>query len=335
LRLGSRLTRPPVALGLLLGILLTASGCEDAPSILQPRANEAAEIRNLAIILLAICGAIFLIVQAWLIYNIVRYRRRSAEEPVQDHGDIRMELTWTVIPILIVIVIFILTVNYMDVLTNPPSNMEIDVTGRQWWWEISYPAADFSTANEFYVPIDETVRARLEAADVIHSFWMPQIGGKTDMIPGHTNQSTFTITQEGEYLGECGEFCGVQHAHMRFLIFAVDAAAFSQWVEQQQQPAAAAEGEQAQAGEALFLSAGCGGCHTVRGLEGAAGLAGPDLTHVAGRTSLAAVTLDNTPENLARWIDKPQAVKPGNLMPEVAVSVDEIQALVAYLEGLE
>ena len=174
----------------------------------------------------------------------------------------------------------------------------------------------------------------LTSADVIHSFWVPQIGGKTDLVPGHTNRTGFLAATPGVYLGECAEFCGLQHAHMRFDLVIESGAEFSTWVRRQQQPANDPTTEAAARGRDVFLSSPCVGCHTVRGTT-AAGVLAPDLTHVGSRLRLAAGTLENTPENLRRWLEDPQAVKPGNLMPTPALDSGQLDDLAAYLEGLE
>ncbi|GAB4246360.1 MAG: cytochrome c oxidase subunit II [Thermoleophilia bacterium] len=315
--------------------LVALSGCEEAPSVLQPAGEEAEQIKNLAWILLGIAVFIFLVVETWLITNIIRFSKpRDEKEVSQTHGDIRLELVYTIIPVMIVIVIFVFTVQTMDSLQAPGSDMHIKVTGKQWWWEIEYPEAGVITANEFYVPVETRTLAELHSSDVIHSFWMPEIGGKTDMVPGQTNQTMFTVTRPGRYLGQCSEFCGVQHAHMRFLMFAVSREEFSDWIAHQQQPAKEPTSEAARRGREEFVAAGCGGCHTIRGTE-AAGRLGPDLTHLAGRETLAAYTLTNTTENLREWIADPQEVKPGNLMPDLDLEPERLEAIVTYLEGLE
>jgi cytochrome c oxidase subunit 2 len=212
--------------------------------------------------------------------------------------------------------------------------LTIEVTGRQWWWQVRYLAADpaqsFTTANEIHIPVGEPVRLKLVAGDVIHSFWVPQLTGKTDLIPGQTNESWIEARQPGVYRGQCGEYCGVQHAHMGFLVIADTPADFARWRSHQlEAPPADAAGS---AGAALF-TARCGGCHTVRGTD-AAGVLGPDLSHLMTRRTLAAALLPNDGPSLGHWIADPQGLKPGNFMSVPPLTAKDLGDIHAYLNRL-
>ncbi|CDP52988.1 Cytochrome c oxidase polypeptide II [Devosia sp. DBB001] len=212
------------------------------------------------------------------------------------------------------------------------SELTIEVDARQWWWKLHYDtgvaATSFDTANEIHIPTSHPVRVKVTSADVIHSFWVPALGGKTDAIPGRINETWLQADKAGAYRGQCVEFCGAQHAMMALNLFADTPADFQRWAETQLSAATPSA-----SGEQQFL-ARCGGCHTVRGTL-AGGATGPDLTHLMGRTTIAAGTLENSPENLAGWIADPQAIKPGTRMPKVDLSADELQAIVSFLSGLK
>ncbi|MCL5943148.1 MAG: cytochrome c oxidase subunit II [Actinobacteria bacterium] len=315
-------------------LLAPASARAATASVLRPESPGAAEIRSLAFTVLLISAGIFLVVEGLLLVSIIRFRKRPEAEAPQVRGDRRLEIVWTAIPAVIVVVLFLLTVDTMKDLDLPGKNVTVGVTGHQWWWEVRYPGADAVTANEIHVPVGRTVQVALESADVIHSFWAPQIGGKTDLIPGHVNRTSFLATTPGTYAGACAEFCGLQHAGMRFWLVVEEPGEFSAWLKHQAEPAAEPKTPAAAAGKELLLSLPCAGCHSVRGTA-AQGTVGPDLTHLAGRLSLAAGTLPNTPQNLRRWLHDPQAVKPGNRMPTVPLTEEQLNQLTAYLEGLE
>lgn len=324
-----------LALALLLGVLAALLvGCAGSPSPLRPESPGANEVRNVTWILVGISLIIFLGVETTLLLAIFRFRNRPPDEARQTYGSRRIEVVWTAIPVVIVAGIFYLTVTTMDTPQLPGDALPLEATGRNWWWDFRYPQQDFASPNEIHVPVNRAVDVELTSGDVIHSFWLPQMGGKTDMVPGKTNRQSFTVTSPGVYQGICGEFCGLQHAHMRFLLVAESAEEFSAWVERQQQPAAEPASAEAQQGQELFLRLPCAGCHTIRGTD-AAGTAGPDLTHLAGRRTLAAGTLNMDPGELARWIRDPQGIKPGNMMPSTPLDEEEVAQLVEYLKGLE
>ena len=305
-----------------------------APTFLRPESTTAREINSLAIRLLVICALVFVVVEGLLIVSIIRFRKRREEDVRQIHGNTSIEVVWTLIPAVLIAIIFTFTVRTMNTLDLPGGDVPVQVTGHQWWWEVRYPQAGVTAANEVHVPAGRSVDVSLASADVIHSFWVPQLGGKTDAVPGHTNRVTFLAATPGLYQGQCAEFCGLQHAHMRFDLVVESPAEFSAWLAHQAEPAAKPSTAAAQRGEQVFLANPCAGCHAVRGTA-ALGAFGPDLTHLASRRMIAAGTIENTRENLDRWLRDPQAIKPGALMPTLPLGDADRAALVAYLEGLE
>lgn len=328
--------------------ITTLAGCEAANSapaaIFRPEAPGATAIHNLSLILLGMAAVVLVGVEVTLFLAILRFRNRPESSAVQTHGNLRLETGWTVATSLAVVVILVLTVKTMAEATAVPEEspllasafpgdtLMMRVVGHQWWWTFEYPGLDIVTANEVYVPVGKAIKVQLEADDVIHSFWAPRLGGKVDTIPGTTNYTSFLAAQPGVYQGLCAEFCGDQHAHMSFRIAAVPSAEFSAWVRAQQAVAAPPATEAERAGAQAFVES-CGSCHTVKGTE-ASGKLGPDLTHVASRTTLAGGTVENTPANLRAWLRDPQAVKRGNRMPGPDLDQATIEQLVAYLNTL-
>jgi cytochrome c oxidase subunit II len=218
-----------------------------------------------------------------------------------------------------------------------PAALTIDVSGQQWWWKATYqnqdPARQLTVANEIHIPVGEPVRVRLMSQDVIHSFWVPALAGKVELIPGHTNVTWLEANRPGVYVGQCTEFCGDQHAHMGFLVVAEAPADFRKWVDAQLQPAVAPDDKSLQQGEKEFVFH-CGMCHTVRGTR-AGGVVAPDLTHLMSRKMLAANTLANTPANLAGWIADPQSLKPGTKMPILYLSGQQLTDIQSYVKTLK
>jgi cytochrome c oxidase subunit II len=245
-------------------------------------------------------------------------------------------LLLSAVPLLVALVWTMVTLAAVAEPATPPG-MVIDVTGHEWWWEVRYDAAEpdqiFTTANEIHIPVNTRVRVRLHGADVIHSFWVPQLTGKTDTIPGQTNVSWLEARDAGRYLGQCTEYCGWQHAHMRLEVVAESRSDFERWRAQQLQPAPPPDTAAQTRGRDLVVYR-CGLCHKVRGTD-AGSAVGPDLTHLESRRTIAAGTLANQPGNLAAWIEDAQAIKPGNLMPNQGLSAQQLQDVVAYLESLK
>jgi cytochrome c oxidase subunit 2 len=219
-----------------------------------------------------------------------------------------------------------------------PGDLTIKVDGQQWWWQITYinsdPSRSFNTANEIHIPVGRNVRFQLEAGDVIHSFWVPSLAGKQDLIPGRSNELTIRADRPGVYRGQCAEFCGLQHSHMAVFVIAESPDDYAHWVDAQRQQAADSSDQEVQAGKAVFMSKPCAACHTIRGTT-ALGTTGPDLTHVGSRQTIAAGLFDTTRGSLAAWIADPQTLKPGNNMPMVPLSSDELRQVSAYLASLK
>ncbi|HEX6534532.1 MAG TPA: cytochrome c oxidase subunit II [Gemmatimonadaceae bacterium] len=270
-----------------------------------------------------------------------RRRRAAAEERELVHPG-GSGLAWVmvggiIVPAIVLTATFVFTVATLHANAAPwrPPAATIRVVGHQWWWEVHYvggsPAAEVVTANEIHVPVGEPVRLVLSSDDVIHSFWVPEIAGKMDLIPGKTNETWIAARDTGAYEGECGEYCGVQHSHMHLRLIAEPPDRFAAWLAAQRRPAAT--GTAPSAGAQAFFSAGCASCHTIRGTR-AGGRVGPDLTHLMSRRTIAGGTLENTRGNLAAWVTDAQGLKPGARMPTLAVQPDQFQQLLGYLETL-
>jgi cytochrome c oxidase subunit II len=315
-------------------------GCEGIQSALDPAGPQAALIARETWYLLALTGSVFTIVTAALLYGLLHRRRR---DPGVDAATEATLARWvggavavTVLVLLVNLVVDLRTQRALAGLSGPDA-LTIKVTGHQWWWEVEYehrePARRLATANEIHIPVGRPVLFQLRSTDVIHSFWVPALHGKRDMIPGYTSPFWLQADEAGVYRGECAEFCGHQHANMALLIVASPPQEFERWYDAQLEPAPDPAGERARAGQRVFLSKPCVGCHTVRGTP-AAGRVAPDLTHLASRQSIAAGTLANERANLGRWVLDPHGVKPGVRMPANDLTPDELESLLAYLEGL-
>ena len=268
----------------------------------------------------------------------IRSRRAQSDTVLQDPDD-RRSITLVLLAGAVVPAAVLFGMMLWSISINPPvsaqeNGLVVEVTGHQWWWEVHYPHENIITANEIHIPVGQTVTVRLTSADVNHSFWVPQLAPKLDLIPGQWNTMTLEAGKAGTYRGQCAEFCGVQHAHMAFLVIADPPEAFARWVAQEQQPAPDPTTKLAKQGQQVFLSSACVYCHTINGTA-ADGKVGPDLTHLASRTTIGAALLPNTPGNLAGWIINSQALKPGNKMPPMQLGPDQMQALLAYLATLE
>jgi cytochrome c oxidase subunit 2 len=281
--------------------------------------------------------AIFLVVQALLLIAVFRFRERDPEViPRQVRGSALLELIWTVLPAVILIFIAFPTVAaiFRTQAVPPKDALRVTVIGHQWWWEFRYPDLGIVTASDLHLPAGQPVSLEIAGADVIHSFWVPGLGGKRDAIPGSVTRIVLTADTPGEYYGQCAEFCGASHANMRHLAVVETPQAFAAWVAQQKLPALTPpDGSPASAGLQLYRAGTCIGCHAVGGVS--AGGVGPDLTHFGSRKTIAGGILPNTTENLARWLRNSPAVKPGSLMPEQKLSDSEVAALVAYLQSLK
>jgi cytochrome c oxidase subunit 2 len=300
----------------------------------SPVTSQGVAVTNLFWLELAISGLLLALVIGWLGLALLRFRAQpgDATEPPQVHGNRSLEVVWTVTPVLVLTVVFVLMIQTMRTVdAAEPGAQTLQVIGHQWWWEYQYPDLQVVTANELHVPIGSPLRVDLQSVDVIHSFHVPQVGYMRDAVPGKTNQMSATLVQLGTFLGACNQYCGLQHAWMRPIVISEPVDQFTAWAQQQRQSVAPSGSR----GEQVFLQNTCVSCHTIRGLA-AAGHVGPDLTHVGGRSTLGTGVVDNTPDNLRRWIQDVQSVKPGVLMPAFAnLTVDDLTALVDYLESLK
>jgi cytochrome c oxidase subunit 2 len=337
--------RPPwlriSALLIALLPLLAALGCtlqQYPQSTLHPQSEYAGWIQELLESLVFWVVVIFVVVEAALIVAVVRFRSRPGlPEPRPVHGHTPLEIAWTIAPALILAAVAVPTVaTIFKTQSRPPEGaLQVQVIGHQWWWEFRYPQLDVVTANELHVPEGRPVDLTLETADVIHSFWVPAMGGKRDVVPARKNRLWFTAAVADTFLGQCAELCGVSHANMRMKMMVLPPERFDAWVAAQRagpvEPDTAAA--EAARGKQVYMQAGCIACHTIRGVS--AGVLGPDLTHVGSRTTIAAGMWENTPEHMARWIEDPPARKPGTTMLKLNLPPDQIADLVAYLQSLK
>jgi cytochrome c oxidase subunit II len=323
-------------------------------SIFAPASPPAQSIRDLSILIFAITGFIFIVVEGVLVYTIIRFRKRAAAgatgtaEPPQIYGSKPIEIAWTAAPALIVFIILLVTtrtlweVNAAFPKPSPDEHaLRVTVVGRQWWWEYIYEEYDgkklgFTAANELHIPASEDgvprpVYLTLKSADVCHSFWVPRLAGKTDLIPGRTNHMWFQTSQTGLFVGQCAEYCGTQHANMLLRVVVDTPRDFDRWLEGEAKPAV--DDPAARAGKEAFLAQSCVNCHRVRGTP-AVGTYAPDLTHLMGRQTLASGMVPNTPELLRQWMDDPQKVKPGCLMPAFGIGGRDRDRILGYLGTL-
>jgi len=323
----------------LAGVLaLTDAACSGPGATSDASGPGAHRISLLSVGMFTIAAFVFLVVICFLAYGLFRRRPGSDDEgpDLEDRGGTRMVLLGGVaFPIVVLITLFVITLIALEAQAREDTGshvLTINVVAHRWWWEFRYPDQGIDTANEAHIPTGEPVLMQVTSTDVIHSFWVPRLQRKVDAIPGRTNDVTLQADADGTYLGVCSEFCGLQHAHMHLEVVAQAPDAFDGWVGQQQQVPPEPTGEALQ-GQQVFLGSSCVYCHSITGTN-ANGTVGPNLTHVAGRTTLAAGTIPNTPEELAQWIEDPQSVKPGTQMPASDLTPTQIRQLVAYLESL-
>jgi cytochrome c oxidase subunit 2 len=326
---------------LLTALVLAAAGCEmvDHPrSTINPVSDFGWALQNVYKQVFWWTMGIFIVVEALLVVAIFRFRARGEthETPEQVHGHTRLEVAWTIVPAVILIFIAVPTIRTIFAVAAPapPDAVRVKVTGQQWFWHFEYPELGIRTANELHVPVGRTVAIDLHAGDIIHAFWIPRVGGKRDLMPGRVNKMWFKVDKPGLYHGQCAEFCGTAHALMRFDVVAEDPASFDRWAAAQKAVPAPPTDPKAKAGATAFLTAGCIACHRIAGTA-AQSLIGPDLTHVASRARIVSGLLDNTPENMARWIHDPQSVKADAKMPNLKLKPDQVDLLVAYLQSLQ
>jgi cytochrome c oxidase subunit 2 len=310
-------------------------------TIFAPASTPAQAIAGLTFLVVAATGAIFVIVCGVLIYTLVKFRRAKDDgaEPPQVYGSNQVELAWTVVPMLILMVLFLATARVITRVQGagrPDGAIQVVAVGHQFWWEYRYPGLDVVTANELHVPVSDPERPTptfimLLSADTDHSFWVPRLAGKTDLIPNRINSTWLEPTETGLFLGQCAQYCGTQHAKMLIRVYVDTRAAFERWIAGQSRSSRAADSMSS--GRRIFQTTSCVNCHTIAGTS-ANGRFGPDLTHLMSRQTIAAGIAENTPENLRRWIRNPDDIKPGSRMPAMNLSASELDAVTAYMASL-
>jgi len=361
--LRNALTRRATTWALVPLLALALAGCAEhyPQTTLLPRGDFAHLVDHLLRLTVQWATVVFVLVEGALIYAIWRFRAKpGAPEPKQTHGNTTVEIVWTMIPAVILAIIAVPTIRTIFVTAEKPTNaLEIEVIGHQWWWEFRYPSLNIVTADELHVPMGQTVSLEMTTGDVIHAFWVPQFAGKRDVFPRRHNNLWFKTEVTGNFSGQCGEFCGIQHGRMGFRIISQTPEEFQQWVQAQQvgsplvNGGAVADSDLVKSlvaagvpapgldsvlakGKATFMSGGCIGCHAMVGTPtaGLTSLLGPNLSHVGSRTTIVAGLLPNTDENLSKWLHDPQAVKTGALMvlPK-KLTDDEVATLVTYLRA--
>ena len=312
---------------------------------LDPQGPVARSMADLFWLMTGVGLAVFVVVAALLVWSLFRRRsdgeRSRSGSPPPEGGAAPRSRRWilwggVVMPLAILVVIFTATVQAMRAVpsTPPAGALSVQVVAHQWWWEVRYPTEGFTTANELHIPVGRPVAIELTSADVIHSFWVPSLGGKMDALPDGPNLLVLEADQAGEHNSECAEFCGLQHAQMSIVVVAEDPDRFAEWVSDQRRPAAEPVGETAVRGREVFLEGECSTCHTIRGTAADA-TKGPDLTHVAGRPTIGAGAAPNTSAGLATWVRNPHTVKEGVAMPSPELDDADLAAVLAYLETLE
>ena len=322
--------------------LLLASDPPAIPNIFRPQSTPADEIHTISNFTLMITGLIFAVVFGLLIYVVFRFRSstsRNDVEPPQVYGSNQIELAWTVIPVLIVLVLFLATARVIHSVQNPPrpaATLDVTAIGHQYWWEFRYPSLGIVTANELHIPVSDPASLsptflKLLSADTDHSFWVPMLAGKTDLIPNRINTMWMDPHSTGLYVGQCAQYCGTQHAKMLLRVYVDSQQQFAAWAQAQKQTAQTSDA--VAAGRKIFEQTACVNCHSVAGTI-ADGRFGPDLTHLMSRDTIASGAAPNTHENLRLWIHDPDAIKPGSLMPAMNLNDRDLDALVAYLESL-
>ncbi len=305
-------------------------GCgEHRQSIIHPASAEAGEIATLWWVMFGVLGAVFVVVMG-LTAMAVLVRRTGSERK----GMRFVAVGGIAVPSVVLVGLLVYSLQVTLAVRGPAEGVLVQVTGHQWWWDVRYPGLDIVTANEIYIPAGEPVLLELKSADVVHSFWVPNLHGKMDMLPEVTNRFWIRAEEPGNWRGQCAEFCGRQHALMALEVVALPAEEWERWVAERRRPHPAPETPELLRGEKLFFSNSCHTCHAIRGTA-ADGRTGPDLTHIGSRLTLGAGTVGNGAGNLAGWLANPQAIKPGNKMPRSYMDGDELQALVDYLGTLE
>jgi cytochrome c oxidase subunit 2 len=323
------------------GLAVVSAACEATPQqAFNAHSDYAIEGDNLFTLTIVLGVAVGVLVEAILIWAAIRYRRRPNDPlPPQIHGNTIIEVVWTTLPVLIVGLILFFTLPVIFTTQAPARDahtnvLDVDVVGHQFWWEFRYPDSGVVTANEMHLPVGQTANLILASDDVIHSFWVPALGGKRDAFPGHTNYIWMTPNSPGEFPGQCYQLCGYSHGNMRERAIIQSPSDFQAWLTAQKAPAVAPADPTAAEGGTLFQNRGCAGCHTITGTP-AAGKIGPNLTHFASRGTLAGSIYENTTPNLRAWLKDPPAAKPGSIMPNLGLNDHDLDVLVAYLQSLK
>jgi len=328
---------------LFVSTLCFAETSEHISNIFKPESAPADSIFRLSILVLIITGVIFLIVAGLILYSITKFRKRRSEdnqEPPQVYGSNQVETAWTIIPIFIVIVLILATAQVIHSIQDapqPPNAIEVTAIGHQFWWEFRYPRLGVVTANELHVPVSDAKRPTptfltLLSADTVHSFWVPQLAGKTDLVPNRMNRMWIEPYKTGIYFGQCAQLCGRQHAKMLLRVYVDSQEQFNNWIQEQKQPAAIVSA--VAEGRKIFESTACLNCHAVAGTV-ATGRFGPDLTHLMSRDTIASGAAINNADQLKIWLRSPDHIKPGSLMPAMNVNEHDLTALTEYLMTLK
>jgi cytochrome c oxidase subunit II len=321
------------------GAVFLLGGCRGAQSALDPRGPQAGELHALTLWMVVGATVVFLAVMAFVVAALIARTPAGADPRDGERRRLRAVAVGTGLTLVILVALLVYSVLVSRTITTPAKDaIPIRVVALQWWWDVTYPmdppSRSVRTANELHIPVGRPVEITLESRDVVHSFWIPNLHGKMDAIPGRTTRLTLQADEPGVWRGQCAEFCGLQHAKMAFHVIAVPPDEFERWLEEQNRPAATPSDDLARRGLEVFLSSPCATCHTIRG-TGAMAAAGPDLTHLASRRSLAAGTLPNRRGALGGWILDPQHTKPGAFMPPTPLDPESLHALLHYLESLK
>jgi cytochrome c oxidase subunit 2 len=306
-------------------------------SLINPASDQADQIYRLSVYFIIAASAVFLLVVVLLIHILIKYRSKPSDsEPKQTKDNKAVERWMVAGPAILVALFFYLTIDTMHRVQPPITDQKPDIviTGHQFWWEVNYPDDSVTTANEVHMPVGKKLLVQLNSADVIHDWWVPSLGNKMDLIPGRDNHVWITIHNPGIYEGTCSEFCGAQHAWMRIKVIAQSPEDFQAWLVKDKSLAPEITGESALKGKNLFLQSSCSSCHSIRGTT-AQGKVGPDLTHIASRSTLLAGMLSNNESNLGKWIGDPQKIKPGSMMPKFIYQQDSIKSLVSFISQLK
>lgn len=321
----------------MLGVLACAG--EYQQSTLHPASDFAGRLDDLYRGIFWWAVGVFVVVEGLLLVAIVRFRRRpGGAEPRQVHGHTALEIGWTIAPALILVFIAVPTIRTIFTSTGEavPGALRVGVVGHQWWWEFRYPELGITTANELHVPVGRPVALEMETADVIHSFWVPRLAGKRDVIAGRVNRIAFTADSVGTFLGQCAEFCGESHANMRLRVMVDTDSAFAAWVRRETTAAPSPDsGTVAWRGREVFARSACIGCHTMEDVPVARAQVGPNLSHIGSRETIASGLFPNDRDHLRRWVVDAPAMKPGALMPPMDLPDEDLDAIVAYLQSMK